>query len=394
MRGLFLFFNIFWIVATCHAADIRGTAILLDVSRSVSPREFEQIKGIVGQLIDLEHTPNVVQLYVFGNATKKIDRSELQAVQATESFTMFYDAAYDSMQDLKSVNADEKSIIIFSDGKDTKSVTIPEDVVMTAREENIAIHCVGMGRSNKRLLERIAKLTGGKFFQVNEPQLISKIQMALTSKKSAKKIQPESTESVAMETEHQSSAVPGSAIVEKPGSSSYLFWIAGILAVIVIAFFVMKERSKSVDSPTLVLSPEDLQPEPLIEKASVPIAVPSGSQDKKQFDTQEFLTKTQLVEEVPSLVVTKGNNSGQKYKLNKENPVSVGRSRINEVRPDDATISAQHFRIVPENGEYVLYDLGSTNGTMVNNIKVNMAVLEEGDVIRVGSTSLLFTLLD
>ena len=100
--------------------------------------------------------------------------------------------------------------------------------------------------------------------------------------------------------------------------------------------------------------------------------------------------KTTYLAETPVLVVTKGTNLGESYKLSKEAPISIGRSRINEIRPFDGSISAQHCRIIPENGKHVLYDLGSTNGTLLNNQKVTKAILKEGDTIGVGETTMQY----
>jgi pSer/pThr/pTyr-binding forkhead associated (FHA) protein len=94
--------------------------------------------------------------------------------------------------------------------------------------------------------------------------------------------------------------------------------------------------------------------------------------------------------ETPMLVVRKGKNLGQTFSLNRAFPVSIGRSRVNEIRLDDITISGQHCRIIPENGKHVLYDLNSTNGTFLNDKKVNRSVLKEGDTIRVGETQFLY----
>ena len=142
---------------------------------------------------------------------------------------------------------------------------------------------------------------------------------------------------------------------------------------------------------TRILSVSEVAAEIAAESVNISEPVSSPLLERKQ-DTQEILSKTYFLVQTPVLVVTKGNNIGESYQLSKESPVSIGRSRLNEIRPDDGSISAQHCRIIPENGEYVLYDLGSTNGTSVNNIMVNKAVLEEGDTIKVGATILLFTL--
>ena len=53
-------------------------------------------------------------------------------------------------------------------------------------------------------------------------------------------------------------------------------------------------------------------------------------------------------------------------------------------------MSSEHCRIRPEDGHFVLHDLKSTNGTFVNERRVTRHVLSEGDVVKIGETSLLF----
>ena len=141
-----------------------------------------------------------------------------------------------------------------------------------------------------------------------------------------------------------------------------------------------KAQAKSTDSTQEFgeAAPEDddgLIPMELLEKRPV---------------SEESLTKTFVLMETPLLVIRKGRNLGQSFALNRALPVSIGRSRVNEIPLDDVTVSGQHCRIIPENGRHVLYDLGSTNGTLLNEKKVNKAVLKEGDIIKVGETQFLY----
>ncbi len=73
---------------------------------------------------------------------------------------------------------------------------------------------------------------------------------------------------------------------------------------------------------------------------------------------------------------------GSAYAL--DSPLSVGRYRDNDVVVPDQYVSRHHARFVPESGKLVLQDLGSKNGTYVNERKVLMAVVEAGDVVRFG----------
>ena len=64
--------------------------------------------------------------------------------------------------------------------------------------------------------------------------------------------------------------------------------------------------------------------------------------------------------------------------------------RINDLVIDDPNVSRQHAEIRPSGNGFVLADLGSTNGSKVNGIKVSERVLQDGDELTFGSTSFRF----
>ena len=64
--------------------------------------------------------------------------------------------------------------------------------------------------------------------------------------------------------------------------------------------------------------------------------------------------------------------------------VTFGRSTEADVCIPDAKVSRIHAEIRPWDGDYVIKDLKSRNGTFVNGARVETAVLKAGDVIRVG----------
>jgi pSer/pThr/pTyr-binding forkhead associated (FHA) protein len=72
-----------------------------------------------------------------------------------------------------------------------------------------------------------------------------------------------------------------------------------------------------------------------------------------------------------------------------------GRTADNQIVIDDLAVSSQHARVTPltaENGEvqYSLVDLDSTNGTFVNEQKIERQLLHHKDIIRVGWNSFTF----
>lgn len=77
--------------------------------------------------------------------------------------------------------------------------------------------------------------------------------------------------------------------------------------------------------------------------------------------------------------------------------LNIGRRSDSDIQLDDATVSGRHAALVPEPNAYleghfdfVLEDLGSTNGTEVNGKAVTRHRLHHGDVIRIGRHEFLF----
>ena len=66
--------------------------------------------------------------------------------------------------------------------------------------------------------------------------------------------------------------------------------------------------------------------------------------------------------------------------------VTFGRSPEADISISDTKVSRIHAEIKPWDSDYVIKDLKSRNGTFVNGIRVDVALLKSGDVIRVGPT--------
>lgn len=92
-----------------------------------------------------------------------------------------------------------------------------------------------------------------------------------------------------------------------------------------------------------------------------------------------------VVQESPVLV------EGDEYPVDSA-PLTVGRGGQNDVAIDgDEFASARHVRFEPRRDGVWVQDLGSTNGTYVNGIRIDGARrLAPGDVVRVGETDLRF----
>jgi pSer/pThr/pTyr-binding forkhead associated (FHA) protein len=71
-------------------------------------------------------------------------------------------------------------------------------------------------------------------------------------------------------------------------------------------------------------------------------------------------------------------------------PVTIGREEGNILRLNDERVSRFHAKVQHDNGEIILTDLESTNGTRVNNNVVQIRRLKPGDQVGVGRSILLF----
>lgn len=77
----------------------------------------------------------------------------------------------------------------------------------------------------------------------------------------------------------------------------------------------------------------------------------------------------------------------REFVLDKER-ITIGRAPQNEVVIKDPAISGEHAVIVMADGDALLEDLDSTNGTRVNGQPVRTHFLRDGDVIELGRLTL------
>ena len=70
-------------------------------------------------------------------------------------------------------------------------------------------------------------------------------------------------------------------------------------------------------------------------------------------------------------------------------PLTIGRAQDNVLVLGDRRVSRHHGRLQARRGTLVYTDLGSTNGSRVNGIRVDEIVLGEGDRLQVGDTVLV-----
>jgi len=90
------------------------------------------------------------------------------------------------------------------------------------------------------------------------------------------------------------------------------------------------------------------------------------------------------------MLVIKDADEGKQFELT-EPVVTVGRDSANQIRLHDTEVSRRHAEFRLADGNYLLVDVGSANGTFINNKKIKQATLQPGDQVIIGQTTLVFS---
>jgi len=101
--------------------------------------------------------------------------------------------------------------------------------------------------------------------------------------------------------------------------------------------------------------------------------------------------RTMIVDKTPvaRLVITKGKQQGQEFKITKTETY-IGRSSDNDIRLHDWFVSKKHAMILRQGQNFFIKDLKSWRGTMVNGKFTRESSVNDGDTLQFGSTIMTF----
>lgn len=89
-----------------------------------------------------------------------------------------------------------------------------------------------------------------------------------------------------------------------------------------------------------------------------------------------------------SLLIVGADGDGRPIPIH--DSLSIGRAPDNQLPIADSQVSSHHARVVAQGGEYILEDQNSKNGTFLNDQRITVHRLQNGDRIRVGQLTLIF----
>lgn len=105
---------------------------------------------------------------------------------------------------------------------------------------------------------------------------------------------------------------------------------------------------------------------------------------------EESASETPVLKaEGPLLVVLKGPEVGERFFLDRPE-LTVGRDPEAGIFLNDVTVSRSHAVLHFSDGLVTVSDAGSLNGTFVNGVRVEDAVLNDADLVQVGKFQMVF----
>ncbi len=333
----------------------------------------------------------------------------LHGIEPAGHFTVLRDALYLAASRLDAGGV----IVLVTDGRDENSAATVEDVAQRCGQRGVRIVAVPVGRLvDERALRRLALLTGGSYLGRNADtarvaQAVESARQAIGNRaaeaKPAAAPAPLPAPPTAVAPRGEPSA-RGAAVV-LPAAVG-----AALVAALVAAVLLLRRRPATKACPRCgsVLAPWEIEcSNCLIQEAQarqaaqkpVPLPLAEGVElPPEVFERtplQEPLERTFALQDQQTITVREQEKLPRSYFLHPDEVFSVGRAtKVNSLVLDDPTLSAQHFKIVPKDGDLFIVDLRTTNGTIVNGERVRAHRLHPGDLIRAGQVEFEYRVQD
>ncbi|MCB0308305.1 MAG: diguanylate cyclase [Bdellovibrionales bacterium] len=114
-------------------------------------------------------------------------------------------------------------------------------------------------------------------------------------------------------------------------------------------------------------------------------------------DLRKLLSqKKPSVTRIPCLVIFGSDHIEKIHPLHypvEKNSIVIGRGQQSDIILSQEGVSRQHARIDKHENSYIIVDLHSLNGTLLNNEPISQAILKEGDKVGIGEATFRFCLL-
>jgi pSer/pThr/pTyr-binding forkhead associated (FHA) protein len=403
--------------------------VVVDTSRSLTGDDLELVRHSLQQIATRLPPATRVGLVAFNDEPTWLVAAGSEPAALVEalprlvpdgSYTVLHDALYVAARELAAGGV----ILLVSDGRDEGSATMVEDVARLCGTNQVRIVAAGIGRrTHDRALRRLVLLTKGELADRIEdagPALADAL-AATTSQLSTAAANP-AADTTTVESEPPpgpvDEAIPGADSAE-PAAPPWLLPALAAAAVVVAAVVVViaglliiyrrRGRLRSCDRCGMAFEKwEESCPvceiraleEATATQPVARLAVPARS-DEVALDSKVFekapqppgVGQTLVLDEGPVAILREPGKPSRSYTLPTDKVFTVGRApEVNTLQVSDPTVSAQHFKLVPKDGEFYVVDLQTTNGTTVNRQRIRVRKLRPNDIIGAGALELEFSI--
>lgn len=389
---------------------------LVDISKSLNPRQFAQIQRALHQWVDGMSDDDRAALMTFGGEVKQpVDftadhdrlNAAVEALAPTDMETSLYrglSAAINLGRRQDEGLPDRRAIVMLSDGIDDSTAGMSvEDVFRQSREYRVPIYSIGFAsdpvnerkREGLKVLGLLSRQSGGYFVQANAASLDDayrlqqqriiqayRIGVACAACEANGQLQPinvtwsdgRSTLNDGLELRLLPKAAPDKALFPEKmvgnQGQAILVFAGGLLLFFAALIWLYRQR--------LVRPPAD-EPQPLPESKK------SSAQSPK---SENRLTVR--------LTTVAGLHKGKSHQLDIKERALLGRAGDCELTlEDDVEISGHHALLLRTASKLIIRDLNSTNGTLVNGVPIhNDYPLRNGDLLLLGRTELRIEFAD
>lgn len=399
-----------------------GTAyiVLVDISKTLREKEFKQIRESLNTWIDNMGTADRMMILTFGEScTQRIDftgdkvklKEVVKALKPTGLKTQLYKALQRALQmeQRRDVGLPaRRAIVVLSDGKDEGSGLYETDVKKEIEKYHLPIYSIGYSRLKPgdrerflNVLNNFSIISGGVYVEYLEAEG-SNIQAAYeTIRKSILRVYRlgllcetcrgdgrmyRLQVNLASGTHRLTAGMnvmllppppPPTTQTTPPPPKKIPIWVyaaaGGVFLLLVILIVVLTRKRKKT-----------------------PVKDESVSLAEKEEQVSEQVTELPPVDKPKTgglsirLVEVGGKGTPADYHFVLAGEAVIGRKPGCEVVLEgDMDISREHFQLIFEDGNVLVQDLGTTNGTLVNGVPITDRFrLESGDRILVGRTEL------
>jgi Mg-chelatase subunit ChlD len=412
-----------------------GYVFLVDISRSLSASQFDQMKAAINLWIDKMRDSDRAAIISFGEKVTTVqdftaDRNALKngvkTLTVSDNKTQLHQGIAKGIELSRRVYAGlptRRVIVTLSDGEDDFPGGMTRDEVLAnMKDDRIPIYAVGVsqkgqkGDANRKKLGEFARMSGGEFYDGNVAEwaklydaIQQKILKSFLVKLDAAKVPADGKSNRLQLTLNSggksmtdgldlrllAKTVAPVAVKEQPKPwykmvpvLSYALSGGGLL-VLIIALVVRAKQRK-----TARLAAEEADKK---RRAELEAARKKGVADAAARDAEKKLKDEQLTVKKASppglnmkLSVLGSGGDQRDYGITLSSRAFIGRSSTCDLSiTNDEEISNRHCELVMEGGYVLINDLNSTNGTFVNGVPVKTGHrLKSGDLVMLGRTEM------